>query len=594
MTSLSKDDEVALKKAFGIAGFGAQMTIRTILNPPPHTRMVGSKSAAAWDSFQDGRVCFLYKNLEDAYKLGADQATHPKNPFLTKSALCQTRVLRSAVDLIDESDMLQISEVDKWTSPAARAAQRGSAWGEAVLRSLLETASSGIDIPWVTPSDHLDVLDIHPHAGDTAIASYALMKDSKFACSYRHCIVQFDYKAVSEGAVFTKKRLLQHIEKEWIQNELPLFDFEAGATGKIEKKRVFPAPLVNPVDTTQLKAIPGCLEAYNGIKQLDFSVCRVTSNGLVKIAPEKLQEFNSANDAVKKAAQEIEKNHIAEFESLLVHMMSEGVNLEDDGDNRHNTNPPEPDPLGQKADETFPSLEELKKSGVEIKGLTKLHGLHSVQMLRDGSNKIWLLAPKDSVVVPKGTILGGYGSGRVREVPKDDMKVGVHVPFELPHGDRTLIILCKTKDAEEDDVTSTKAPETLYKVAKGLQKANQGTSITLAGFGALKPSTEAAGKHGYEVEFPAGHDKFVNYTFELKAVGAGDSKTTTSGNFFLPLASPHGLTGMMHLCWKCSFKGVHFKIAPSKPLVMTTAEMSLKKGEPKLLGGLTPPPPPAA
>jgi hypothetical protein len=159
------------------------------------------------------------------------------------------------------------------------------------------------------------------------------------------------------------------------------------------------------------------------------------------------------------------------------------------------------------------------------------------------------------------------------------------VGFDLPLGDRTPIILSKkvSKEDDEEDIGS-KLPDTLYKATKALMKANQGAAVKLAGMGTLNPVTEGVSKHGYEVEFPKGSEKYVNYTFELKAE-SGAEKKITAGNFFGPLANPQGLMGLLSLCWKCSFKPVHSKVNPVKPFVITNKTLQLVKGEPMLLGG---------
>ena len=144
----------------------------------------------------------------------------------------------------------------------------------------------------------------------------------------------------------------------------------------------------------------------------------------------------------------------------------------------------------EEAGATFKSLEELKNSGVNVLAEARMHGMHSALILGDSSNRIWVLPSQDSLTVPKGTILGSYGSGKVREVPLGATTAGHHVPFGLPLGDRTPIILSKKsgKDDASDDVGS-KVPETLYKVTKALMKANQGAAVKLAGVDTLKPVT---------------------------------------------------------------------------------------------------------
>ena len=162
------------------------------------------------------------------------------------------------------------------------------------------------------------------------------------------------------------------------------------------------------------------------------------------------------------------------------------------------------------------------------------------------------------------------------------------MPFSLPLGDRTPITLSKknnnNQDDEENDIIGTKGPETLYKAAKSLMKANQGATISIAGMGNLQTTEQAGpGKHGYEVEKPKGHAGYVHSAFELKPGGAG--KKVLANNFFVPLAGPKGLVGPLLHCWRCVHKTVHAKIAPQKPFVITSKTLHLLKGQPFLLGG---------
>ena len=161
------------------------------------------------------------------------------------------------------------------------------------------------------------------------------------------------------------------------------------------------------------------------------------------------------------------------------------------------------------------------------------------------------------------------------------------MPFRLPLGDRTPITLSKKSNNQNDegDDIGTKVPETLYKAAKTLMKANQGAAISIAGMGTLKPMAQAGpGRHGYEVEFPKGHEKHVPTAFEVKP-GEGATKKVMANNFFVPLAGPKGLVGPLFHCWRCVHKTVHAKITPQKPFVITSKALHLLKGQPFLLGG---------
>ena len=570
MTSQSKDDEMALKTVLHKVGFTNQLRFRTLLTPPEAIKNNGS-GTQPWDFFQDGRLAFLTEA--------------GSNLFLANSELCFYQCLRKEINLLSASDMLHPSGADVWFNPAGRAAQRGKAWWEAVLRSLFLSPAKD-DSPathWVSGKDHIDIVDIHPHTGDAALASYSLMRDPTLSCSLRHIIAQLGYKNTAPSATFTQQRVLRSLEVDWCQSKFPLYDFEADSRGRCVQKPISAIAKVFTPEPFELQAIPGCYEAYLGLHKLELKVCRVDSQGHVKIAPEKLAEFIGADPAVKKATQALEDYHDKEIQNLLLDIMKDEKEGAADPRPEEEAQPLEEAPL--MANGTFKSVEDLKASGVTIKAETKMYGMHTVRMLRDSTDRIWAVADQDSQALPKGTILGSFGAGKVREVPLESMIVGRHVGFDLPLGDRTPIILSKkaSKEDDEEDIGS-KLPDTLYKATKALMKANQGAAVKLAGMGTLQPVTEGVSKHGYEVEFPKGSEKYVNYTFELKAE-SGAEKKITAGNFFGPLANPQGLIRLLSLCWKCSFKPVHSKVNPVKPFVITNKTLQLVKGEPMLLGG---------
>ena len=559
-------------------GFGCQLRIRTILDAP-----AGGEAASeqAWDNFQDGRLAFLYPSFEKLYERGPN--INP-NVFLASNLVC-THVVRGSIGILAANEMLHFTESETWLSPSAKAAQRGQEWWVAVFRGLLSCHK--IDgapvIPMFSAHDLVDIMDIHPHTGDGAAATYALMKDSRFQCSFRHIIAQMGYKSMTHAAEFTLSRMLRTLAKEWCQGHVPLYDFEASGSRLVKKPVLAKAAAVAP-EPYELQKVPGCYEAYQGITRLDLKVCRVTPGGLAKIAPEKLQEFSGANDLIKQEIKAIEEDHVKEIENLLIDLsLSDKAKLPEGMDDPRHNEEENPQPEDTFDNETFDSEESLKKA-VDIQVETKMHGMHTVRVLRDSSNRIWALSSQDSATVPKTTLIGSYGTGKCKETDLENVN-GRYVPFELPLGDRTPIIISSkvsTNDDEED--INSKLPETLYKAVKTLMKAHQGAPIKIGGMGTLSPITTGANKHGYEVEFPKGHDKYAVYGYELKAE-ASAGKKTTSGNFFVPLASPNGLVGALGLCWKCKFQQVPSKITPMKPFVCTTKTLHLKKGEPMLLGG---------
>ena len=124
----------------------------------------------------------------------------------------------------------------------------------------------------------------------------------------------------------------------------------------------------------------------------------------------------------------------------------------------------------------FESEEELKRQ-VQIKSEAKAQWLHSVRMLRDDADNVYLLATADTVTLPKWSVLGSFGSGKVREVNTEADVDREKVEFFLPRGDRTPIMVsakpCNDPE-KEDEALQSSAPTTLYKATKSLIKAGVG------------------------------------------------------------------------------------------------------------------------
>ena len=91
-----------------------------------------------------------------------------------------------------------------------------------------------------------------------------------------------------------------------------------------------------------------------------------------------------------------------------------------------------------------------------------------------------------------------------------------------------------------------KAQGTFYSVIKPLEKAaiEAAAALTLKCLGKIIPVGDA-GRHGYELEFPAGHAK--NEAQDCQPRGA--SEKLTSGNFFRSLAFRNGWDGFLRLSW---------------------------------------------
>ena len=261
------------------------------------------------------------------------------------------------------------------------------------------------------------------------MTSNDIMKHVRFPCSSRHFIAQLGHKNAKESADYTLKRIVQTLEQGWCLGQSPLYTFETDPRGQCVKKPVFPKAAVFTPEPHKLQAIPGCFEAYQGISKLELQVCRVNATGHIKIAPEMVQQFHGAGDLIKREAKALQDNQSKEVENLLLHMMTDQGAPQEGVEDPRPIEQAEDDPEGTKDSDgqkslTFKSEEELKQSGVDIQADAKMHGMHSVKMPRDSTNRIWLVASQDSLTVRKGSIVGSYGAGKVCEVAVEAMTDG--------------------------------------------------------------------------------------------------------------------------------------------------------------------------
>ena len=156
--------------------------------------------------------------------------------------------------------------------------------------------------------------------------------------------------------------------------------------------------------------------------------------------------------------------------------MESTATQDDPEDPRHLSGSPEEGHEGEDrtfAPKTFASEQDLRKE-VEVTAEARAQGLHSLRMLRDAKNNIYLVATADDTTLPKWTIVGSYGAGKAREGSyADGRQVGI--TFSLPLGDCTPVMVSATglkEDAQEEELDFT-APTTLYKATKTLMKDSQ-------------------------------------------------------------------------------------------------------------------------
>ena len=110
-------------------------------------------------------------------------------------------------------------------------------------------------------------------------------------------------------------------------------------------------------------------------------------------------------------------------------------------------------------------------------------------MYKDEKRKeVWPLSKGGNHIMPKGTIMGGYGGGAMSARKADRLEV---VPWCLPDGDNTYVQIATGEEGENK--TKPKVG-TLYSLIKPLEKAaaQKGASLTLTCYGKI----EAKGQVG--------------------------------------------------------------------------------------------------
>ena len=133
---------------------------------------------------------------------------------------------------------------------------------------------------------------------------------------------------------------------------------------------------------------------------------------------------------------------------------------------------------------------------------------------------------------------------------------------------------------QEGDEGTLEPPKTLYKVCKQLQSKHGGADLKITSYGSLISHMDKPGSHGYSLEFPKEHQK---HNAKVYVCRGKESSQTTAGNVFRPCASKLGFKGSVGVLWRVTFNDVTKLITARKPMVMTTVEIHLQKGMPKLI-----------
>ena len=119
---------------------------------------------------------------------------------------------------------------------------------------------------------------------------------------------------------------------------------------------------------------------------------------------------------------------------------------------------------------------------------------HVTMLKDDRRQEVGLLSKHSDHIMPKGTILGGFGSG---QLTPGKPELADCVPWCLVDGDKTYVQLTTT---EENDNKKPKVG-TFYMMARPLEKSasQQASPLTLTSYGKVEPNG-TAWKHGYTFE----------------------------------------------------------------------------------------------
>ena len=520
------EDEITIMNAFKKAGFHSQQRVRMLLQQPPtieSTLRVG-------DWHADSRLCYVSPN--DLAARGMVKGVQG-NQWRMCSELSRTTAVLPRPMVPNPADLLHVTDASRSSGEQAdskmnkedKAAQRGPHVAQAYLEALFTKAAvpsaDTAQTSWIQPGEETWVLDMTAWAGDRGLASLNLMDDAnKKYGILRHVFVDPGYKRLGQGAAFSHLRASNEVASQWLARTRVLHDHIVDERGEVTKIAKQPLDSVPQPAEDVLKQTPGAFEAWKGLSSLDLKVCVIRGPKIV-IAPEKLAEFQHAPLSISEEVRNLEAKH-QEFEDMLAFMASPI---------KPNAADPQMDPRDKPEDNTPPessdyvTMESLVALEAFAPGLieNQCSGDKHVTMYKDEKRKeVWLLSKTDDHIVPKGTILGGFGSGQMSARKNDKIDC---VPWTLPDGDKTYVQLVATEEAEGK---SKPRVGTLYTVIKPLEKAaaKKGTALSLTSYGKVEAKGQA-GKHSFGFEFPDGHPKHIAQDYILSVAKAA-AKTTNS------------------------------------------------------------------
>ena len=176
---------------------------------------------------------------------------------------------------------------------------------------------------------------------------------------------------------------------------------------------------------------------------MDLKVVELHASKMV-IKSQVLAEYQNAPPKVRELVQHLAETHKRDWEDRLTHLAPSG--------GAEAPEPEETDPRpGAEANDTIEpatpletvTSEEALKEKVKILGESKAQGGRGVILLRTNDDAVWAVSRVKDHVISANTVLGGVGGGKLVATSG-----GSGVPFRLPKGDKTLVIV---QGANEDD-----------------------------------------------------------------------------------------------------------------------------------------------
>ncbi|CAK9075226.1 unnamed protein product, partial [Durusdinium trenchii] len=204
----------------------------------------------------------------------------------------------------------------------------------------------------------------------------------------------------------------------------------------------------------ELKTIPGA-DCVQSIDKLKLEVC-VRQGTTIVIHPDQCKQWSNSGSEIAEAFAELKKNHTDNYSQVLSSIIStpgqsasqvSGTSQEAAAALTDAAEPETSDPGPAVPKVTFESIDKLKeKEEIEVRCASEVSG---VELIKCRSGKIFLCSDKKRVV-PKSTLLGGYGTGKHFESTQ----------IETLTIYRLLVLLEKTKKISQYKVTYSECKRT--------------------------------------------------------------------------------------------------------------------------------------